>query len=635
MKKLLTLTALSMALTYGAKATITGAASLCVGNTVTLLDSTSTAGTWSSSNTSVATVSTSSPTMYVGVTGVSAGTATISYVYGSTVETTVVTVNTAPAAIGGPSSVCTGSTIALTDATAGGTWSTWSTYYASVGSATGVVTGINAGNATISYTVGGCSVTTVVTINGTPIDSLLSGPSTVCVGSTATISTTTTGGTWSSGNTAVATVDPATGVVTGVSNGLAPISYTVIGTCGSASAYTYISVISTTSPGTISGSSSVGVGANITLASSVSGGTWSSASTAIATVDASSGVVTGVATGTTTITYTVSGCSGPASVVDTITVVPANIISGHVLFTGTTYYGPVKVYLIRYTPGTTTLYAYDSTDAYSTGTSASYSFSGAPTDSFRIKAAVEDSAATYPYTGYIPTYHTSSAYWHSATVLYHLNTASDINQDITMLSGTVTSGTGFIGGNVMTGANKGTSSLIPSVNLLMYLKDASGNIVEYTYTDASGNYSFSNLAFGTYSIYPELINYASTPYTGITLSSTHASASAANFGQHSVSLTIKPIPTAVANVNTTAAQLAMYPNPTSGKVNMTWQAAAAEQATVSVMDIAGREVMHGTTDLTAGAGSSVLDLSGLGNGLYLISVKSESFNYNTKIQIEK
>ncbi len=59
-----------------------------------------------------------------------------------------------PASILGSSSVSvSGSTITLTDATAGGTWSSSNTAKATVGSTTGIVAGVSVGSATITYTV--------------------------------------------------------------------------------------------------------------------------------------------------------------------------------------------------------------------------------------------------------------------------------------------------------------------------------------------------------------------------------------------------------------------------------------------------------------------------------------------------
>lgn len=61
----------------------------------------------------------------------------------------------------------------------------------------------------------------------------ISGSSTVCVGASTTLSDTTTGGTWSSSNTSIATIG-STGIVTGISSGTVTISYTVSNSCGTA-----------------------------------------------------------------------------------------------------------------------------------------------------------------------------------------------------------------------------------------------------------------------------------------------------------------------------------------------------------------------------------------------------------------
>jgi hypothetical protein len=62
---------------------------------------------------------------------------------------------------------------------------------------------------------------------------------------------------------------------------------------------------------TISGGSSVVAGSTTGLTASVAGGSWSSSSTGVASVNAS-GVVTGVAAGSATISYTVSNGCGSA-----------------------------------------------------------------------------------------------------------------------------------------------------------------------------------------------------------------------------------------------------------------------------------------------------------------------------------
>ncbi|MBS1918656.1 MAG: hypothetical protein JST17_00220, partial [Bacteroidetes bacterium] len=94
------------------------------------------------------------------------------------------------AAITGPNSVCTGSTIQLLNATTGGTWSSNNTSIASVNSSTGLVTGVASGAVVITYTVinaaTGCknSVTMGVSVNPTPTITATANPTTICAGGT-------------------------------------------------------------------------------------------------------------------------------------------------------------------------------------------------------------------------------------------------------------------------------------------------------------------------------------------------------------------------------------------------------------------------------------------------------------------
>src|SRR5690606_18401500 len=70
-----------------------------------------------------------------------------------------------------------------------------------------------------------------VTVNALPVVDAITGTLEVFEGETTTLSNTTPDGVWSSSNEAVATVD-ASGVVTGVSDGTAEITYTVTNTSG-------------------------------------------------------------------------------------------------------------------------------------------------------------------------------------------------------------------------------------------------------------------------------------------------------------------------------------------------------------------------------------------------------------------
>ena len=312
--------------------TVSGNQNICVGNTTTF-SSTQTGGTWSSANTAIATVNSTTGV----VTGVVAGTATITYTVAGTggcanaTATRTVNVTAAPNAgtVSGNQNICVGNTTTFSSTQTGGTWSSANTAIATVNSTTGIVTGVAAGTTTITYKVagtGGCAnatATRTVNVTAAPNAGTISGNQNICVGNTTTFSSTQTGGTWSSANTAIATVNSTTGIVTGVAAGTATITYKVAGTggCANATATRTVNVTAAPNAGTVSGNQNVCVGNTTTFSSTQTGGTWSSANTAIATVNSTTGVITGVAAGTATITYTVAGTGGCANATAARTVI--------------------------------------------------------------------------------------------------------------------------------------------------------------------------------------------------------------------------------------------------------------------------------------------------------------------------
>lgn len=286
----------------------------CAFNTLHLSDA-STGGSWSSSPTTIATVNTTGD-----VYGVAGGTATISYtISGCPPATATVTINQ-PAAITGPTIVCVGSQITLSDASAPGTWISSNPPVATIGLTSGIVTGVKTGTSTISYTETstGCSAITTVTVILSP-DPIL-GPGSVCVGSTISLTDGTPGGIWSSSLTGIATVGAA-GDVNGITPGITAISYSLLG-CPPAA----VAVTVNPSPAAIVGPTSVCGGLSITLGDPTTGGTWSSVTPAIASIDASGHVIGGLVTTPTTaiISYTLPpNCA----VTTTITVNPTPVIT--------------------------------------------------------------------------------------------------------------------------------------------------------------------------------------------------------------------------------------------------------------------------------------------------------------------
>src|SRR5205085_1810885 len=151
----------------------------------------------------------------------------------------------------------------------------------------------------------------MLTINALVIAGTVSGASSLCPNATAQyISDSDAGGSWSSSNTSVATVNSSSGVVTALAAGITNIIYTVTGPCNTSSAAQSLTVNANVSAGTVNGASPLCINATTQYSSTGDvDGTWSSSNTGVATVNPSSGVVTGVAAGTTNIIYSVGGCN--------------------------------------------------------------------------------------------------------------------------------------------------------------------------------------------------------------------------------------------------------------------------------------------------------------------------------------
>ena len=221
--------------------TVSGTSPLCIGATASYSSNGTAGGSWSSTNALVASVDGAGL-----VTALTSGTTDITYTVaagcGSPVSsflTLTVNPNVTAGTVSGTSPLCIGATASYSsNGTAGGTWSSTNALVASVDGA-GLVTALTSGTTDITYTVTtGCgspvSSFSTLTVSPNVTAGTVSGTSPLCGGlTTVYTSNGTAGGTWSSSNPAIASVNPATGLVTALTAGSTDITYTVNAGCGS------------------------------------------------------------------------------------------------------------------------------------------------------------------------------------------------------------------------------------------------------------------------------------------------------------------------------------------------------------------------------------------------------------------
>ncbi|MFN4951187.1 MAG: beta strand repeat-containing protein, partial [Flavobacteriales bacterium] len=295
---------------------ISGGTDICL-NAQSQLTGTATAANnnaWVSNNTGVATIS---PTGLV--TAVSIGTAQITYTNTLGCSNSVTVNIVAFPIITGPSAVCVGSTVQLNGSGTPASWTSNNLTVATVNS-TGQVSGLLVGTTSITYVTNtGCQNTVNINVNAIPI---ISGPNSVCVNNTITLTGTETAANWASSNQAIATVS-SLGVVTGVSPGTVSMTYTNNFGCNASS-----SVTVNANP-VITGANNLCLNGTLQLngdGTAAPNNPWTSSNLGVATIS-NTGLITGISVGTSNITYTnLAGCSSSL----TITVNPIPTISANI-----------------------------------------------------------------------------------------------------------------------------------------------------------------------------------------------------------------------------------------------------------------------------------------------------------------
>lgn len=199
------------------------------GNTVTITGTNFTGATNVSFNGTAATFTVNSNTQITAVlpNGASTGNISVTTPNGTANSATSFTVNALPTVnpITGNTILCPNTSTILSSTTTGGTWSSANPSVATINSS-GQVSALTAGSSVITYTItdgNNCSNTanTTVTVQAKPV---LSGPNSVCIGSTILLNP-STGGTWTSNQPLIASVDN-NGNVTGLSAGNVTFTYT-------------------------------------------------------------------------------------------------------------------------------------------------------------------------------------------------------------------------------------------------------------------------------------------------------------------------------------------------------------------------------------------------------------------------
>ncbi len=93
-------------------------------------------------------------------------------------------------------------------------------------------------------------------------------------------------------------------------------------------------------------------------------------------------------------------------------------------------------------------------------------------------------------------------------------------------------------------------------------------------------------------------------------------------------------PVGVAELSSFAANVRIYPNPTSGMISVQYQGAPVDKATVRILNITGQEVMGYTFDRLSDGDVVHMDLKGHAAGLYMIRIEADGLKATGRVVLQ-
>ncbi|MCF8298301.1 MAG: PKD domain-containing protein [Saprospiraceae bacterium] len=232
---------------------------------------------------------------------------------------------------------------------------------------------------------------------------------------------------------------------------------------------------------------------------------------------------------------------------------------------------------------------------------------------YKVKVAPLPSSIYYNSNA--PTYYSDKLLWLDASPIF-LN-SYNIAMNVHLIGISPSTGSGSISGFVTQGSKgQKTASQIENVEIL--LLDMSGNPVKYTYTNSSGDFSFTNLAFGTYDVYAEATGLYTNPVE-VTLNQSNPNVSGVILQVKDSSITgvvyydYNPI-TSIGNI---------YPNPIDKNINIEFDVVSTTSFNISIFDIIGRKIINEEIILGSGAQTINIPVDYLKAGIYILDIKSK------------
>jgi len=227
-------------------------------------------------------------------------------------------------------------------------------------------------------------------------------------------------------------------------------------------------------------------------------------------------------------------------------------------------------------------------------------------------------AIPFNWNGYLPTYYGDVINWDEATPIVLGEPENPYDIHLVAAEFAATPGNGSITGTIYNGGVR--ASYIDKIQMLLY--NDNYEILGFTDVNEEGSFDLSNLANGTYYIYPELSG-VSSEFTQVQITDEQQNVVVNMTMEGSTILGEKEL-----FMNTEAGNI--FPNPADERARIELNNLKETQVKVQVMDITGRTQIMNEYNLSAGRTVIEIRLEHLQTGIYFVRITNTEGNTITR-----
>lgn len=223
---------------------------------------------------------------------------------------------------------------------------------------------------------------------------------------------------------------------------------------------------------------------------------------------------------------------------------------------------------------------------------------------------------------FIPTYHFSTTLSSEAKeieVPYQVDPSFRIGFDILVFDTQRRPGDGGINGNVtkepqFAGTVDPQRSIVENVSIILF--DESQMPIQYYSTNATGDFEFPSLEFGTYHVYIDLPGHDNAFFT-VVLDKDNPTVDDLNFNIDKGRIFTNNSTSSTKDFEAIS-EFRIFPNPSPGNVQIFINSSLSGNADLSVSDVSGRLIQHQPINLSNGTQTIRLDLTDADGGVYFV-----------------